>query len=66
MRGDDLKARTKNFALRIVKLVEALPKGKTADMIGRQLIRSGSSVGANYRAACRAKSSADLFQKWGR
>ena len=62
---EDLKQRTKEFALRIIKLVEALPRGRTADVIGRQLLRSGISVGANYRAACRAKSTADFISKMG-
>ena len=65
MEQKDLKQRTKEFALRIIRLVEALPKGRTADVIGRQLLRSGTSVGANYRAACRAKSSADFISKMG-
>jgi four helix bundle protein len=45
--------------------VEALPKGRTTDVIGKQLLRSGTSVGANYRAACRAKSTADFISKMG-
>jgi four helix bundle protein len=65
MRGDDLRKRTKSFALRVIHLVEALPKGKTSDVIGRQLLRSGTSVGANYRASCRAKSAADFISKMG-
>ena len=65
MRNKDLKKRTKEFALRVIKLVEALPRGRTADVIGRQLLRSGTSVGANYRAACRAKSPADFISKMG-
>ena len=60
-----MKQRTKQFALRIIRLTEALPKGQTASVIGRQLIRSGTSVGANYRAACRAKSTADFISKMG-
>jgi four helix bundle protein len=56
MDKEELKGRTKQFALRIVRLVEALPRGRTSDVLGRQLLRSGTSVGANYRAACRAKS----------
>ena len=51
--------------MRIIKLVEALPKGRTADVIGRQLLRSGTSVGANYHSACRAKSTADFVSKMG-
>jgi four helix bundle protein len=55
--------RTKRFALEVVRLVEALPKGRTAEVLGRHLLRSGTSVGANYWAACRAKSKADLISK---
>ena len=65
MNNDNLKQRTKLFALEVVKLVEALPPGKTCDVLGRQLLRSGTSVGANYRAACRAKSPADFIFKMG-
>jgi len=61
----DLKKRTKAFALRIIKMVESLPSGKTADVIGKQLLRCGTSVGANYRASCRAKSQADFIAKMG-
>jgi four helix bundle protein len=63
MTTDEMKARTKSFALRIIKLVEALPANRTADVVGKQLVRSGTSVGANYRAACRAKSNADFIAK---
>jgi four helix bundle protein len=65
MKHDNLRERTKQFALRIIRLVEKLPKGKAADVIGRQLLRSGTSVAANYRAACRAKSAADFISKMG-
>jgi len=65
MNSDELKARTKQFTLRVIRLVESLPRGRTADVIGRQLLRSGTSVGANYRAACRAKSTADFISKMG-
>ena len=61
----DIQYRTKQFALRIIRLVDALPKNKTSDVIGRQLLRSGTSVGANYRASCRAKSRADFIYKLG-
>ena len=47
------KERTKKFGLAIVKLVELLPRPRAADVLGRQLLRAGTSVGANYRAACR-------------
>ena len=62
---NDLKERTKRFALLIIKLVESLPRGRTAEVIGRQLLRAGTSVGANYRAACRARSRADFIAKMG-
>ena len=65
MRNENLKDRTKKFALRVIRLKEALPKGRTADIIGKQLLRSGTSVGANYRAACRARSTADFIAKMG-
>lgn len=59
------KERTKQLALRVIHLVESLPVNKTADVIGRQILRSATSVGANYRAACRAKSTADMIAKLG-
>lgn len=62
---DNLRDRTKKFALRIIKLVDSLPKTLAARTIGGQLIRSGTSVPANYRAACRAKSNADFIAKMG-
>ena len=65
MNSAELKERTKQFALGIVDLVESLPNHRTADILGRQLLRSGTSVGANYRAACRAKSPADFISKMG-
>ena len=65
MKHNNLKERTKQFALRIIRLVESLPKGRTSDVIGRQLLRSGTSVAANYRAACRARSTADFISKMG-
>jgi four helix bundle protein len=61
----DLIKRTKECALRTIKLVEALPRRRTAEVLGRQLLRSGTSVGANYRSACRAKSTADFISKMG-
>jgi four helix bundle protein len=59
----EFKARTKKLALRVIRLVEALPSGKETDVIGRQLLRAATSVGANYRAACRGKSAADVISK---
>ena len=64
--GDtDLKQRTKRFALAVIKFSESLPKNETCRVLGRQLLRAGTSVGANYRAACRAKSTADFISKMG-
>jgi four helix bundle protein len=65
MNKEDLKQRTKQYALRIIKLVEALPKTIAGRAIGNQLIRSGTSVGANYRAALRARSKAEFIAKLG-
>jgi four helix bundle protein len=63
MTEEELKARTKQFALRIVRLVRALPKNPEGRVIGGQLLRCGTSVGANYRAVCRARSKADFVAK---
>lgn len=63
MNKEELKNRTKQFALRIIKLVEELPHTKSGHTIGNQIIRSGTSIGANYRAACRARSTADFISK---
>ncbi len=59
----ELKNRTKVYALRIIKLYQALPKSGEAQVIGKQILRSGTSVGAQYREACRAKSPADFINK---
>ena len=59
----DLKVRTKAYALRIVRLYVALPKRAEAQVLGKQLLRSGTSVGAHYREAFRAKSDADFISK---
>jgi four helix bundle protein len=63
MTPEELKKRTKLFSLRIIKFYKNLPKGKEAEIIGKQLLRSGTSVGANYRAACRARSNAEFISK---
>ena len=63
MTENEFKERTKKIALRIIKLVSALPRNLTASVIGKQLLRSGTSIGANYRAACRGKSKADVLHK---
>ena len=65
MTSDELATRTKKFEVRIVRLSAALPKTREADVLGRQLLRSGTSVGANYREARRARSKADFLSKIG-
>jgi four helix bundle protein len=60
-----LKERTKQFALRVLKLAAALPRTMEGRGIGGQLVRSGTSVGANYRAACRGRSKAEFISKLG-
>ncbi len=59
------KNRTKRFALEVIRLLESLPRNRTTEVIGRQLLRAGTSVGANYRAACRGKSISDVVAKLG-
>ncbi len=59
-----LRERTKKLALRIIRLAESMPSSESGRIIGRQLLRSGTSVGANYRASLRAKSKADMLNKW--
>ncbi len=61
----DLKVRTKDFAQRIFKLVDALPQTLQGRTVAKQVIRSGTSVAANYRAACRARSRAEFIAKIG-
>jgi len=63
MNQEEMKQRTKFFALGIIQLVESLPKERTTTVLGGQLLRSGTSVGSNYRSACRAKSLADFISK---
>jgi len=63
MKGGDLAARTKEFALRIIRLYSALPKSTEAQILGKQLLRSGTSVGAHYREAVRARSNAEFVSK---
>ena len=64
-KSPDLRARTKAFALRVVRMVDCPPGSRSADVIGRRLLRSATSVGANYRAACRARSTAEFLAKMG-
>lgn len=61
--NEDLKVRTKNFAIRIIKLYSALPKTTEAQVIGKQILRCGTSVGAQYRESQHAKSDADFISK---
>jgi len=63
--AEQIKRRTKQFALRIIKLFRALPRAVEAQVIGRQLLRSGTAVAANYRAVCRARSKAEFIAKVG-
>jgi four helix bundle protein len=65
MTTQELKQRTFEFGVRVVHAVDALPKSETARILGRQLLRAGTSVGANYRAAARARSRADFVAKLG-
>ncbi|MFZ2196586.1 MAG: four helix bundle protein, partial [Thermodesulfovibrionales bacterium] len=65
MGENDLKQRTKTFVLDVIKMLESLPKTTIAQVTGRQLLCAGTSAGANYRAACRARSTADFIAKVG-
>jgi len=65
MTPDEMKQRTRRFAVRVIHAVESLPGTRLADVIGRQLLGSATSVGANYRAACRARSKAEFLAKLG-
>ena len=63
--AEQIKKRSKQFALRIVRLFRALPRAAEAQVMGRQLLRSGTAVAANYRAVCRARSKAEFVAKIG-
>ncbi|AWI10427.1 four helix bundle protein [Ereboglobus luteus] len=65
MKNNDLKKRTKQFALRIIKMTEALPRTMTGGVLGKQLLRSATSVAANYRSACRGRSKPEFIAKLG-
>ena len=65
MTPGEMKDRTKAFALRCVQLVGSFPRGTVSDVIGRQLVKSSTSVAANYRAVCAARSHADFLNKLG-
>jgi len=62
---DEMKTRTKSFAVKVIKFTESLPRSRSVDIISRQIIRSSTSVGANYRAALNAKSPPDFISKIG-
>ena len=68
MRGrgiEDLKDRMKRFGLAIIRLAEKMPRSRAAAVVSNQMVRAGTSVGANYRSACRARSKADFIAKMG-
>jgi four helix bundle protein len=62
---EDLQNRTKRFAMRVIKLYRSLPMSDEARILGKQVLRSGTSIGAHYRAACRARSRAEFVAKLG-
>jgi four helix bundle protein len=62
---NEMKRQTRKYALETVRLVKELPRGRTEDSLANQLLRSGTSVGANYRSACRGKSIKDFISKMG-
>src|SRR5438874_5889716 len=63
--ADDLMRKTRRLALGVIRLVDQLPRSRVGDVIGRQLAKAGTSPGANYRAACRARSPAEFTAKMG-
>jgi len=65
MQKEEFRKRTMNYGLRVIRLVQSLPKDQVATVLGNQLLRAGTSVGANYRAAVRGKSRADFISKMG-
>jgi four helix bundle protein len=65
MNAKDFKERSRQFAIRVISLVDALPQQRSADVLGKQLLRSATSVAANYRAACRARITAEFIAKMG-
>jgi four helix bundle protein len=65
MTPEEMKTRTKQFGLRIIRAVESLPQNYAARHVGGQLLRAGTSVGANYRAACRGRTQAEFIAKLG-
>ena len=65
MTPEELRARTREFGLGVIEMVDSLPRRRAAHVIGGQLLRAGTAAGANYRSACRAKSNADFISKMG-
>ena len=65
MKQEEMKGRTKEFAKRVINLCRQLPETQEGRLVSNQIVRSGTSVGANYRAACRARSKADFVAKLG-
>src|SRR5205814_10175941 len=65
MKKEEFLKRTMNFGLRVIRVVQSLPKNQVATVLGNQLLRAGTAVGANYRAAVRGKSRADFISKMG-
>lgn len=65
MRSEELKKRSKKFSLEVIELVKNLPGNSVANVLGKQVLRSATSIGANYRAACRARSKAEFIAKLG-
>jgi four helix bundle protein len=63
MNEQQFKDRTKKLGVRVIRMIESLPQNRSTDVIAKQLLRSATSIGANYRAACRAKSIADIINK---
>ena len=61
----ELRERTKKFAIRVIRLFQALPKSSEAQILGKQLLRCGTAVAANYRAACRGRSRAEFISRMG-
>jgi len=66
MNREELKARTKKFALRVMKMTDALPRHPKGSVLAKQILRSATAVASGYRAACRARSKADWIDKIGR
>ena len=64
-KADELRQRTKKFAIRVVNLFRSLPRSPDAQTLGKQVLRSGTSVAANYRAVCRARSKPEFISKMG-